>query len=377
MKILLVDNVTDGHHLIYARTLADTTAYECVAALPAGEGSLSPAEETVSPAVRGKEEGLAGGMPCVFYPPEDLNGYRFGSYFRFLKHIRKIAAAEKPDVIHFLNADVLVNYIGLGMGWLKGYRTLFTFHHFFGGLRKTLSLRLLLRRASGAVVHTASLQKKFSAYGGRVFHVEYPDFLWPSAQSSSELALSDSESALSDPAPRTLLALGQTRRDKGLDLLLEALGEVTAPFRLIVAGAPCDFDEDYIRRASRSYAERVTLDLKYLSEGEMTDYLRQADVVVLPYRKSFDGASGPLTEGVGLYKCIVGPSSGSLGEIIRENHLGYTFAAEDVSALREALTRALTEDFFYDERALAYRERLSPARFGADYWEVYQSLCQT
>lgn len=346
MKVLLVDSVTDGHHLIYAGALAGTTAYEGVAVFP------------------GKAD-----FPAIAIPPVNLNGYRFADYFRFLRYIRELAEREQPDIIHFLNADVLVNYMGLGFGALKGYKILLTFHHFFGGFRKEFGLKRLLRGVSGAVVHTESLQTTFSAYGRNIFHVEYPDFLWSEQE---EIAATQPEQGKGEA--RTLLCLGQTRRDKGLDILLEALCDVVQDFRLIVAGAVCDFDESYIRERIRPYADRVELDLRYLPEEVMRGYLARADVIVLPYRREFDGASGPLTEGVGLMKCIVGPDGGCLGTIIRKNHLGYTFTAEDVASLRGAVEDALSSAFFYDETALAYRDRLSPARFLKDYEEVYRVL---
>lgn len=51
----------------------------------------------------------------------------------------------------------------------------------------------------------------------------------------------------------------------------------------------------------------------FLSEEEFAYASEAADIIVLPYRKIFSGASGPLGEGVWKRKCIVGPMEGNLG----------------------------------------------------------------
>ena len=69
------------------------------------------------------------------------------------------------------------------------------------------------------------------------------------------------------------------------------------------------------------------------------------DIFVLPYRKEFDGASGPLTEAVVREKMIVSSDHGSLGKIVNSNHLGITFESENSKELEKALSRALVIDF--------------------------------
>ena len=336
MKVLLIDNVTDGHHMAYATCLASSPSYESVLALPDGKGDVS----------------------C---PNKNLSGFRPMSYLCWVRGIRRIVKETKPDVVHFLNANALVNYCGVGLGWLRRYRTIFTYHLHFGGKLKHFGHRRLAKIGT-SVVHTASLARTFAAYGGKVVHIEYPNFLQEDAPFSR------------DRSVRTLLALGQTRRDKGLDILLEALDGVKADFRLVVAGAPVDFDEAFIREKTAGYADKVRLDLRFLPQEVMRGYLKEADYIVLPYRRVFDGASGPLTEGVGYEKPIIGPDCGSLGEIIREHHIGYTFPCESAEGLRKCIEKALSERFAYDETAKRYREYLSPERFKREYAELYGGL---
>ena len=49
--------------------------------------------------------------------------------------------------------------------------------------------------------------------------------------------------------------------------------------------------------------------------------INACDYIVLPYRYSFDGASGPLVDGVIADKIIIGANHGSLGNLINNNNL--------------------------------------------------------
>lgn len=332
MKVLLIDNVTDGHHMAYATSLHTSQAYESVLAMP-------------------KEE-------FTYLPHEDINGFRLGNYLRWVRRVKRLVKEVKPDVIHFLDGNPLVNYMGIGLSFLKRYKTVITYHLYFGGKRKEFGHKRLAK-LTHSVVHTKELASFFQKFGP-VTHIEYPNFLMREEKAEGRKG--------------NILALGQTRYEKGLDLLLEALKGVKEEFTLTVAGAVGEFDEAYIREHTKSYAEQTEITLRYLSEEEVHSKLKECSIVVLPYRNSFDGASGPLTEGVGYRKCIIGPKGGSLGQIIREHHLGYTFEGENVPSLQMALEEALTSSFAYDEKAEAYRSFLSPERFRQQYADLYKSL---
>ena len=97
------------------------------------------------------------------------------------------------------------------------------------------------------------------------------------------------------------------------------------------------------------------MNLRYLSEEELVSAAQAADIVALPYRRSFDGASGPLGIGAALGKVIVGPGHGSVGETIRENHLGHVFEAENARALAKVLDDALSDGFAADDHYQAYQ----------------------
>lgn len=337
-RVLFVDHVSDGHHLSYAKTLLSSKEIRSTIIFP---------EEI---------------REAIHLPYANLSGFHVFSYLKWIKEVKKIAEEKQIQIVHFLDGNPLVNYQGWGMGWLKKYKAVITYHLHFRNKLKDRGHRKLQKKAV-SVVHTDKLHTIFEAlYGKNVRHIEYPDFLIEEGVEAEKHEV------------KTLLALGSTRYDKGLDLLLEALNLVRQPFRLIIAGSMDAFDEAFIREKTKAYQDKVTLLLRYLSDEEVKDCFKQSDIVVLPYRNSFEGASGPLTEGVGYYKTIIGPNRGSIGTIIKNNHVGYTFKGEDVNSLAETIEQAIEADFVYDDVAKEYRDYLTPERFRRDYIELYESL---
>ncbi len=343
MKIMYVDTGINGHHPLYLNCLLRAASEDSFAVLPestdrvwgrirtAGSGSVREASE----------------------------------YGRWMKELRQIAEKEKPDIIHFLDGDSIMRHFGRGLARLGAFGTVITFHHLFQGKLREISLKRMLHHADAGVVHTESMLRRIKGFGcGNVSCVPYPCFLD---------ALPGAGEAYQNEPP-VLLALGGTRYDKGLDILLNALKRIDIPFQLIIAGRTEDFDEAFIRKRTETYRDRVELYLRFLKEEEVKEFLERADMVVLPYRKSFEGASGPMCEGIYLGKTIVGPAHGSLGETIRKTHTGYTFESEDEKNLSECIEYALKHPCIYDETALLAQRSLRPELFAKKYMEIYQAI---
>ena len=73
-------------------------------------------------------------------------------------------------------------------------------------------------------------------------------------------------------------------------------------------------------------------------------------------------------------KTIIGPNHGSLGQIIKDNHLGYTFESENVDDLARTINKALSETFIYDEYAKKYQSSLSVDSFIDSHKNLYDGL---
>lgn len=349
MKTLYVDTSLTGHHKSYLLSLMSSCETSFVA-LPKGKGELEISPESVL-----------------------SMDYKSGSFFYYPKTIvslNKIACKIKPDIVHILTCDAFYRYFGIGFRCIfPNAKIVVTCHGLRRGFFHDLSYRRIGESCDALVVHTDSIKKTLEALGVKnVYHIEYPQF-GNSPIVKQEDALS--KLGIKNNGKKVFLALGGTRRSKGLDILLEALKEVHEPFHMIIAGKEEDFKREYILENIKPYKENVTLLLEFLSDEKFSLCLDASDFIVLPYRKTFDGASGPLGEGVWHYKMIVGPDHKSLGEIIKSNHLGKTFKSEDVEDLRSTLCEVIKTEGVPDEKYLEYRRSLDPLLFQEKYKKLY------
>ncbi|RGE57667.1 glycosyltransferase [Eisenbergiella massiliensis] len=349
MKVIYVDIETDGHHLTYLRALTNINNKENILVLPQKLPDFDNKQYVFS--------------------KMDFYNKKLGAYLRWIKEIKKIIKKEQPDVVHFLYGDVFYKYFGLGLEGLKRkYKVINTVHALKKGKIGMLSLKRIFRLSSMGVVHTDAIYNAITKGGiTNISHVEYPQFsfgYYIDVETARKYYSIAKESFV-------LGCIGGTRYDKGLDILLRALQSVEGNFELLVAGKECEIKKDEIQRLSASYKERVHLYLNYLSDEELEMAFQAVDVIVLPYRKTFNGASGPLGEGVGKEKMIIGTNYGSIGDIISKNHLGYTFEAENVENLKQVINRVLGFQFNYDLKAMTYKKSLSVEYFKDKYKKVY------
>ena len=352
MKVLFINMTLDGHHLDYIKALCDIKEIEPVVIVNAASTAI-PARQIVL-------------SECVF------GSMVLREHLKWIGKVKKIIRDERPDIVHFVWGDSFYRFLGIGFRTIcKKYKAVITFHQIRKSRLHRLSLRIYSKLFDRIIVHTASLKSYLNSLGiENCIHIEYPNFRKETPYSriyaQEKLGFSSTKSVL--------LCLGGTRKDKGLDILLEALKRVSEPFFLLVAGTELSIKRVTIEELSKNYAESTCVILRYLSVEEVNLCLNAADIVVLPYRKTFDGASGPLAEGVGLGKCIVGADHGSLGAIIRDNHLGYVFESENIEALAQTLNQALQENFVYDSQAEKYKDSLKVESFQNGYSKLYKQL---
>lgn len=344
MKVLFIETNLKGHHISYLNSIIEPYS-DGVVCLPEDSTEVEQIKKYIVSA--DKKNKLW--------------------YFKWISEINKIVKEEKPDIVHFLYGDDLYRFWGINFP--KNVKKVITCHQVRRSRLRDLAYKRISSNVDAVVVHTDKLKKDFETLKIKnVCHIEYPHF-------GDTTIITESKEKLGIKGDtKVILAIGATHAYKGLDFLLEALNNVKQSFVLLVAGAEKSFDESYIDEHTKSYAMSVKKVLKFLSDEEFSLCLNAADIVCLPYRKSFDGASGPLGEGVALGKMIVGANHGSLGQIIELNHLGYTFETENVNALAEVLDEALSTEWKPDEKYLAYKELISPRRFQREYAELYKQV---
>lgn len=346
---MYVEIATTGHRVPYLKALINDSENEIITILP------EKVEE----------------LDCKQYTCDFDNKVRsFKNHKTWISGIQKIAKKENPDAIHFLTGDVFYRFFGFGLTSFKKYKTILTFHSVRTGTLQKISLSIISKLVEKVVFHSDFMKNQAECFGVKnAYHIEYPVF---GGKSCDEKEAKEYFSLKNDIP--VIGCIGGTRHDKGIDILLEALKNVEKPFQLLVAGKAEGFSEDYIKEQIKTYKENVKLVLRFLTDEELMYAMNATDIIVLPYRKVFNGASGPLGEGVALGKCIVGPDHGNLKDTIKKNHLGFTFESENPADLTNVLTEALKKEFASDEIYCEYQKSLNVDAFKDSYKNLY-SFC--
>lgn len=160
-----------------------------------------------------------------------------------------------------------------------------------------------------------------------------------------------------------ILFIGNIRRDKGLDVLIDAVSRLRnkfSNFKLRIAGSP-GYDLAPIRaRVASLHIENLTeFHLGYLDNDRFVSYLRDASVVALPYRRIEQ--SGVAIAACTLGKAIVATRCGGVGELVTEAGNGLLVPIDDAAAFAEALEVVLLDESkrrLFERRSLEYANRV-------------------
>jgi glycosyltransferase involved in cell wall biosynthesis len=136
-----------------------------------------------------------------------------------------------------------------------------------------------------------------------------------------------------------ILFFGGMRHDKGPDILLRALSALNGDWLAVLAGPSGGVGEreaDACRRTLPAGGRLLTR-FEFVPEHDADLYFRAADVVVLPYRRAFDGTSGVLQRAAAAGKTVIASDVGDVGPAAREAGLGIVVPPESPQALAGAM----------------------------------------
>jgi len=201
-------------------------------------------------------------------------------------------------------------------------------------------LRVLYDGAGTLVVHhdfvRRRLLEEFAVDPGRVFVVPLQ---------VPEVAIDPREGVPSPPASRpVVLFFGAFRRNKGVDVLLDAIrattGETDATFVFAGRGAP---DVEHLVASAAANDPRIRAEIGFATLERKEELFRAADLVVLPYT-SFASQSAVLQDAYAHGVPVVVSDVGALGDAVREDGTGVVVPPGDRVALAGAVTDALADD---------------------------------
>ncbi len=140
---------------------------------------------------------------------------------------------------------------------------------------------------------------------------------------------------------KKLLFFGAIRRNKGVDLLLDAADSLS-DFSITIAGDPSDqeyFNQQLLPAITRLQAlgNRIELIPRFLSDDEAATLFAAHSAVVLPYRPEFRGQSGVAFLAIAHGMPVVAGNFGAVGELFHEHKIGRTFDAFTPASLTAAI----------------------------------------
>jgi glycosyltransferase involved in cell wall biosynthesis len=201
--------------------------------------------------------------------------------------------------------------------------------------------RTLLRHAAGVVLHDPSAREAFEALALRLPpivavapHGPYQAWDGPRPDRAQARAVLGWEADVP-----VLLFFGRVTRQKGVEDLLETLADLPPDAAQLVIAGPCA--DEVLARRLRSLAGRapgrVRLDLRYLSETELTWHLAAADAAVMPFRSVT--TSGSVLLALSLATLVVVPDLPAFRDLDEDSVVRYPAGPD---GLREALNRVIT-----------------------------------
>jgi glycosyltransferase involved in cell wall biosynthesis len=276
-----------------------------------------------------------------------------------LRKTFRIADERSVDVLHHLFLDATevpwsTASFQTRRNW-KAFATLFWIHfdpnvpraiasRALGQLKRSALRRLVTgRRLDGIFVHTERIRKRLAQLCGEEFLeacTVIPDPVPPSFEEDQKAARMRLDLPVESP---TVLFFGALRRNKGPDLFLRSLASLGDRCTAVIAGNPYSVTETEIHSLASQLPEnvRVILRLGWIPEEDTPHYFAAADVVAMPYRRTFLGTSGVLTWAVSSGRPILATDVGDVGHTVKDEGLGVVVTPESPEAFALALSQVL------------------------------------
>ncbi|MBY0586999.1 glycosyltransferase family 4 protein [bacterium] len=294
---------------------------------------------------------------------------------------------KQPDVVH-LQWSRLPMFDRSLVAKLKkkGIKVVHTVHDvepLYEGAADMSGLGRVYQNCDALIVHTEAnrrdLLERYPAIDVRKVHVV------PHGPLQADACPADGDRAKARAAlgisadARVALNFGSIKPYKGLDLFVSAMPMVVQNVPqafLLLAGRPARPADapDMTILQSRGIGHRA--DLEFISNKDTWKYYMAADVVVLPYLNITQ--SGVLLSSMAFGKPAIVTAVGGLPEVIRPGQTGWVVPPENVPALAEAISDALSDPDRCDRMGLAARqdvlERFSWQAIGRETVRIYQSV---
>lgn len=242
------------------------------------------------------------------------------------------------DVAHFLTADKFYYLFWLFPGKMKGMKVYFTIHQLPKNMLLRYMLKLVAKRITGIIVLSCYLKDQLIKMGiNNIFVINHSTF-YDYTNIASQNTL---KAKYHVKYKYVISSLGATRFDKGIDILLDSFKYIPQNIKnqlvLNIAGKDSDFSKDYIEKKAQEYNINLLDNVHVLSELEFKEMVKISDLIVVPYRKTFNNVSGPMSESFSQKIPCLLPNHGIFEYYIKVQGEGYSFESENPQSLAHAI----------------------------------------
>ncbi len=277
---------------------------------------------------------------------------------------------QRPDVVQF--SSIRFPFQALFLRRLRrAGLTLTQICHEFEPRERGSVTRSLTIKASGAIFDSFDLIYLHGENNRERFHTlfDIPTAGTRAIRHGNESMFLDVAGHDTDPPPvglPTALFFGGLRPSKGIEDLIEAWEHVRYEIdaRLKICGEPAGIDPANLRELVErtGVAASVEIDARYQPMAQVGNLMRQATVVVLPYRSA--AASGVLQVAYAFGVPVIATAVGTLTEDVEPGQTGLLVEPGDIAGLARALVKMLSDP--NEARRMGAAARRTSDRFG---WE--------
>jgi beta-1,4-mannosyltransferase len=228
---------------------------------------------------------------------------------------------------------------------IKGVKLIWTIHNKVSHENYNRKKELIIRRILCACVNKIILHSeealnevskfyrvRISNKTKVIFHGNYVNCYPPPSQSKSLLR---SRLEITDD-DIVILFFGALKPYKGIETLISAFDKVDRKnLKLIIAGTPCDdsYKQSLVKLCQ--FNKKITTDLQFISNTELSNYLFLADVVVLPFSDTLTSGSTILAMTFG--KALVLPDSAKIFGCVPNDGVEYFKGEEQLVSILNTL----------------------------------------
>lgn len=211
-----------------------------------------------------------------------------------------------------------------------------------GKLSRALT-RKLVSQADAIVIHSAAsreiLHSQYPNLQPKIVHIPHPDFIHVYGPMLPE-----------SPEKRTpqlkLLFLGAIKPYKNIELLIEVAKKFPQAVHMTIAG---NSNSDTYRSELQKLAEEasnISLELKFIPDGELPNYIHQSDLLILPYSLESSLNSGTVILGFSYGRTVICPRIGTIDDLNGgEDVFDYRYETklEHIEALEKQIQTAINQ----------------------------------